>query len=145
MAWPVDNAVVLASMCVQDELRGRGSNQVVARWVAQVRARLDIRGSIPHAWDPATGTQGEHTRGYPQALINAFLPLMDSTLAQEHYQLFRTSFFMERSGVPLVREYPTGISGWGDVDPGPVIMGAGCAASILGAAACRANGDLFYA
>gem|GEM_PF-3207654 len=81
MAWPADNAVALASMCVHDELRGRRSNQVVARWVAQVRARLDIRGMIPHAWDPATEKRGEHARGCSQALINAFLPLMDSTLA----------------------------------------------------------------
>jgi|GEM_PF-3367050 hypothetical protein len=52
---------------------------------------------------------------------------------------------MERSGVPLVRDHSKGINGWGDVDTGPVILGAGCVSSIVGATACRLNGDVFHA
>lgn len=145
MAWPADNVVAMASLAMHERIRPGAHKAVIDRWLMQVAKRYDERGMIPHAWDPFTDRQQEHARGCSQALINAFLPMIDSTLAREQFELFRQHFFMERFSVPLVREYPKGIRGWGDVDSGPVILGAGCAASIVGAAACRLNGDVFHA
>jgi len=42
----------------------------------------------------------------------------------------------------MVREYPKGKRGFGDIDSGPVIFGAGATASIVGLAAYLANDDL---
>lgn len=145
MAWPADNVVAMASLAMHERIRPGAHEVVIDRWLVQVAKRYDERGMIAHAWDPFTDRQQEHARGCSQALINAFLPMIDSTLAREQFELFRQHFFMERFGVPLVREYPKGISGRGDVDSGPVILGAGCAASIVGAAACRLNRDGFHA
>lgn len=145
MAWPADNVVAMVSLALHERIRPGAHKAVIDRWLEQVGKRYDERGMIPHAWDPFADLQQEHARGCSQALINVFLPMIDSTLAREQFDLFRQHFFMERFGVPLVREYPQGITGWGDVDSGPVILGAGCAASIVGSAACRMNSDAFHA
>jgi hypothetical protein len=78
-------------------------------------------------------------------LINTFLPVIDPALAQDQFHVFRALFFMERFGVPAVSEYPRGSFGWGDVDSGPLILGAGPAATIVGSAACRMNSYVFHA
>lgn len=145
MSWPADNVVATSSLAMHERIRPNAHKAVIDRWLVQVGKRYDERGMIPHAWDPFADRQQEHARGCSQALINAFLPMIDSTLAREQFALFRQHFFMERFGVPLVREYPKGITGWGDVDSGPVVLGAGCAASVVGSAACRQNGDVFHA
>lgn len=145
MSWPADNVVAMASLAMHERMRPNAHEAVIDRWLAQVGKRYDERGMIAHAWDPFADRQQEHGRGCSQALINVFLPMIDSTVARAQFTLFRQHFFMERFGVPLVREYPKGVSGWGDVDSGPVILGAGFAASIVGAAACRLNGDVFHA
>ncbi len=145
MAWPADNVVAMASLALHERVHRNAHKEVIDRWLVQVTKRCDERGMIPHAWDPFADRRQEHARGCSQALMNAFLPTIDSTLAHEQFALFRQHFFMERFGVPLVREYPRGVTGWGDVDSGPVILSAGCVASIVGSAACRSNGDGIHA
>lgn len=144
MSWPADNVVAIASLA-EHERNASGRPYVVDRWLDQVKSRLDDRGLVPHAWDPYNNAEVEHARGCSQALMNVFLPGIDSAFATEQFDLFREHFFMERFGIPLVREYPKGVVGMGDVDSGPVILGAGCAATIVGAGACRGNRDLFHA
>lgn len=144
MAWPADNAVAIASLALHDGATPQHT-PTIRRWVEQVRTRLDERGLMTHAWEPYGDNQLEGGRGSSQALMNAFLPIIDEIFAREQFVLFREHFLMERFGVPLFREYPKGMRGMGDVDSGPVILGAGFAASIVGAAACRANGDVFHA
>ncbi|HRH67925.1 MAG TPA: hypothetical protein PLB89_00320 [Flavobacteriales bacterium] len=145
MAWPADNVVAVASLVMHQRLRPNTHRSTIDRWLRQIGERYDERGMIPHAWDPVADRQQEHARGCSQALINVFLPMIDTTIARGQFDRFRRYFFMERLGVPLVREYPKGVTGRGDVDSGPVILGAGCAASIVGSGACRMNGDVLHA
>ena len=145
MAWPADATVAMASLALHQRLRGGAHQQVIERWVSQVRDRLDANGSMPHAWDPYHDRSLTDARGSSQALINTFLPVINEALAQEQFGRFQEAFFMERLGVPAVSEYPKGTFGWGDVDSGPLILGAGPAATIVGSAACRMNGDVFHA
>lgn len=144
MAWPADNVVAIASLAVHDQQASENA-PVIARWVEQVQARLDARGMVPHAWDPYHDKQLEHARGCSQALMNVFMPTIDAAFATQQFERFREHFFMERFGVPLVREYPKGVIGLGNVDSGPVIFGGGCAATIVGAGTCRKNRDIFHA
>lgn len=145
MAWPADATVAMASLVLHQRTRGGTHQHVIDRWVGQVRERVDENGLMPHQWDPLNDRPKQGARGSSQALINAFLPGIDSAWAREQYGRFQQHFFMERFGVPAVSEYPRGSFGWGDVDSGPLILGAGPAATIVGSAACRMNGDVFHA
>jgi hypothetical protein len=57
---------------------------------------------------------------------------IDSAFAAEQFTLLTEHFIDTRFGLVGVREYPSGVSGIGDVDSGPVIFGMGGAASIVG-------------
>ncbi|MBP6574786.1 MAG: hypothetical protein KA230_10070 [Flavobacteriales bacterium] len=144
-AWPADATVAMASLVMHGQLRGRDHSAAKARWVAQVRERLDERGLIPHAWQPWEDGLGLSARGSSQALMNALLPLIDTTFAAEQFGRFRELYFTERFGVPAVREHPIGDGSPGDVDSGPLILGFGPAATIVGSGACRMNGDAHHA
>lgn len=143
MAWPADAVVAMAALALHERSSSTMEHgRIIARWVAQVRSRLDERGMIPHAWDPWADRSAGAARGSSQALMNCFLPMIDRELAVEQFALFKRHFIATRLGLTIVREYPRGDHGWGDVDSGPVILGAGSAASLVGAGACRAHGDL---
>jgi hypothetical protein len=140
-AWPADNTVAMASLSLHQRSRGVDHLPVITRWARQVKASSDAVGLIPHAWDMEGATPREGARGSSQSLMNCFLPLIDSTLAQEQFERYREHFLDSRLGVPMVREYPKGTSGRGDVDSGPVVLGVGFSATIVGPGACRMNSN----
>lgn len=143
-AWPADAVVALHSLRLHERLRGADHGAVIARWVQQARARRDERDMIPHAWHP-DGMIEPQGRGSSLALMNVFLPDIDSALATEQFSAWKGYGITETFGVPAVREHPVGIDAPGDVDSGPLILGYGPAATIVGVAACKRNGDAFYA
>ncbi len=145
MAWPADATVAMASVALHHRHRNVQDRAVMERWAAQVRQRLDDRGLMPHEWDPSADRLLQGGRGSSQALMNVLLPVIDSALAREQYTLFQQHFFAERLGVPVVREHPRGVKKRGDVDSGPLILGVGPAATIVGASAAYASGDVFHA
>lgn len=145
MAWPADNVVAMAALALNDRARGGTQSGTISRWLGQVRARTDAGGRVPHAWDPSRDAVHQTVRGSSSVLMGAFWPMIDSAFAAEQFERFRAAFLVERFGVPVVREHPKGHVGAGDVDSGPVILGAGSSATVVGTAACRANGDVFHA
>lgn len=145
MAWPADNVVAMAAVASNDRHRAGVHRGTIARWLGQVRARVDAHGRVPHAWDPVRDAVHQTVRGSSTVLMGAFWPAIDSAFAAEQFVRFRADLLTERFGVPVVREHPKGEAGAGDVDSGPVILGAGSSATVVGTAACRANGDLFHA
>ena len=144
-AWPADAAVALHSLRLHERLRGADHNAVILRWVEQTRARFDHLDMIPHAWYPTIDKVAQPGRGSSLALMNVFLPDIDSALAAQQFQSWKGYFITETFGVPAVREHPIGDHAPGDVDSGPLILGYGPAATIVGVAACKRNGDAFYA
>lgn len=62
-------------------------------------------------------------------------------LARAQYKVLRAHFAGYRWGVPGIREYPAEFSGSADVDSGPLPLGFGGPATVVGAAAARAHGD----
>ncbi|HMC96269.1 MAG TPA: hypothetical protein VKG92_01320, partial [Flavobacteriales bacterium] len=144
-AWPADAVVAMASLGFHDRLFGPGHRDVIMRWVAQVRDRLDDHGLIPHAWEPEQDRVRQDARGSSMALMNAFLPMIDTALAADQYMWYRKWFLVEPLGVPVLREYPHDAGGAADADSGPVILGVGGAATLVNAAAARANDQTIQA
>ncbi|MEL6656442.1 MAG: hypothetical protein AAFR36_08350 [Bacteroidota bacterium] len=131
-SWPADNVVALASLSLHDQLFPARFSEVRKEWLAQMREKVDEFGLIPHQVNLSSGTVLESARGSSQSLMLAFWPLIDSTFAQNQYELYQRHFVDERLGLPGIREYAHGISAPGDIDAGPVIWDIGGSASVVG-------------
>ena len=71
-----------------------------------------------------------------------FLAEIDPRYGADQYLRFARTFPIRFVGVlPVMREYPPGVAGSGDVDSGPLVFGASAPASVVGIAAARAAGD----
>lgn len=136
MAWPGDNAVGAAV------LRSCGT-LLDPRYTATARAWL--RAALRHA-DPATGLL-PHDAGKPDprgesvALMIRFVYEIDPAVAAAQYAGMERTFATRLLGLlPVVREFPRGVDGEGDIDSGPVILGVSAPASVVGIAAARVTG-----
>ncbi|WP_174557142.1 hypothetical protein [Nocardia jejuensis] len=137
-AWPVDNVVAVAALRMHDRVVGPRFGAVIEQWLSAARAQLDpSTGLLPHQVLPAT----DGARGSSQAVIQRFLPEIDSRWAGEQYAAFRRAFVDAPFGLTGVREYPRGTHGTGDVDSGPLISGISLSATAVALGAARANGD----
>ena len=74
-----------------------------------------------------------------------FLPYINATFAREQYGIFRDSFFTTFLGAPCVLEYPSGMSGSGDIDSGPLIFGRSLSATVLMMNVAQTYGDMDFA
>lgn len=140
-AWPADVVVCVAALALHDRIAEPRYAEHRSRWVEGVRKRLDDRGMIPHAWLSAMDEVHQTARGSSMSLMCVFLRDIDKDLAREQFALFTQHFLDSRFGMAVVLEHPKGVHKSGDIDSGPLILGAGTAATIVAAAACRANGD----
>ena len=137
--WPADNILCLAALALHDQLFPPIYQPVIGSWLAQIKAHLDPKtGLIPHEY---IGGQAGGARGSSQSLMLNFLPLIDSSFARKQFDLYRAHFLSYRFGLLGVREYPKGTNGPGDIDAGPILLGIGGAASVVGARAMLLNGD----
>lgn len=139
--WPADTAVGVFALAIADPFMGQRYKPVVARWFAQLQQRLDPKyGAITHM-----STLDGHPKGWPRgesvALMSFMLADVDPVFAQQQYEILRNHFVAYSWGIPGVREYPHGVKGREDVDSGPIILGFGQPATVVGAGAAIANGD----
>jgi hypothetical protein len=140
--WPADNIVCFAALALHDRLFEPAFRPAGIVWLQRIKNALDADSQlIPHSFDPEKGRASEGPRGSSQALIQALLPEIDPVFAREQYLKFRKHFLAWRLGLPGFREYPKGRSGRGDIDSGPVVMGIGGVASIVGLRAAVRQGD----
>ncbi|MDH5591065.1 MAG: hypothetical protein OEZ65_16210 [Gemmatimonadota bacterium] len=141
-AWPADTAVGVAALAIRDAVLGDRYGDVVARWVAGTRARLDPElGAIRHAAGDVAGMPADGPRGESLALMSLVLVDVDERFAREQYEILRNEFVDVRWGIPGVREYPHGVDGPEDVDSGPIILGSSGPAVVVGMGAAIAHGD----
>jgi hypothetical protein len=124
-AWPADVTVCVASLALHDKLYESKYQGVIKKWINEVSGNLDDRGMIPHSLY-------ENARGSSMALMLIFLKDIDRDLAESQFRLFKENFVDHKFGIAGIREYPKGDVGSGDVDSGPVIMGFGGAATLVG-------------
>lgn len=141
-AWPVDSVVAVAALRLHDALLPARFAPTIARWLAAARERLDpATGLLPHRVEPGTGRPLEGARGSSQSIIARFLVEIDPDWGREQYALFRRQFVTTLGGIPGVREYPTGVTGRGDVDSGPLLFGLSASATTVALGAALVHGD----
>lgn len=140
--WPVDNVVALSSLKLYDELYGDEYVRVIDDWLAVTRAHLDPQtGLLPHRIDVRTGKIREGARASSLVMALSFLPELDAAFAREQYTRFRAAYAQPVLGFVLMREYPHGTEGSGDVDSGPLVFGLSPVSTGVGLVTARANGD----
>ncbi len=132
-AWPADMVLAMASLSIYNKTFEPMYQTTVDEWLEKVKRKMDIKtGLIPHSVDAKTGNSLEGARGSSQSLMLVFLKDVDEKFAFEQFEIYKELFLDSRFGLPGIREYPKGNAGRGDVDSGPVILGIGGAASIVG-------------
>ncbi|WP_280458770.1 hypothetical protein [Nocardia carnea] len=136
--WPVDSVIAVAALRLHDRVVEPRFDGVISKWLRSARDRLDpATGLLPHSAEPVI----EGARGSSQALIQRFLPEIDSAWADEQYGIFRRMFVDTPFGLTGVRECPRGRDGKGDVDSGPLILGVSASATVVALGAARVHGD----
>ncbi|MBX2872982.1 MAG: hypothetical protein KTR30_12800 [Saprospiraceae bacterium] len=137
--WPADNLLCLAALVLHDQLFTPAFSSTIQIWLQRVKTHLDPHtGLIPHEYNP---NHPGSARGSSQSLMLNFLPLIDTAFAHTQFALYQEHFLTYRFGLPGIREYPKGTSGTGDIDAGPILLGIGGAASVVGSRALLMNGD----
>lgn len=131
-AWPADVMLCVASLSIHDQVFEPRYVEIVQDWLKEVKTKLDSRGLIPHAVHAENGVPSVNARGSSMALMLIFLRDVDLQFAQEQFLLFKKNFVDSKFGLTGIREYASGESGNGDIDSGPVILGFGGAATIVG-------------
>lgn len=131
-AWPADMLVCMAALSAGNRIFGNIYENTLTHWLQRADSRTDSRKLIPHAYDTEKDRVSQEARGSSQSLILIMLHEIDSTYARRKFKIYREHFLTYRLGLAALREYPYKENGGGDIDSGPVIWGAGGAASIVG-------------
>ncbi|MEL7222176.1 MAG: hypothetical protein AAGJ93_12710 [Bacteroidota bacterium] len=140
--WPADNVVALASLAAHDELFEPTFATTRKAWLERIQEKLDTNGLVPHSVDQTYGNALQQARGSSQSLMLAFWPQIDAAFGERQYAIFKQKFQDTRFGLPGIREYVKNNNGFGDIDSGPVILGIGGAASIVGMGSSAQYGDV---
>jgi len=131
--WPADMMTSIASLKIHDSLFDELYAADRKAWIAESKLYFDPEtGLIPHSIGDNFGVKYGKARGSSQSLILTFLFEIDSSYAADQYKIYKDLFLTTRFGLPGVLEYPDGDIGSGDIDSGPVILGVGGSASIVG-------------
>jgi hypothetical protein len=141
--YPVDNSAVVGSIGLHASTRGEPPPAVVRAWSAHVRATaLDpATGLLVQAVDPSTGVAKDRARGSGSALASYFLSFADPALSKDLWSAVHRELAATVLGFGVVREYPARVAGAGDIDSGPVVLGAGVSATGFALAASRIHRD----
>ena len=140
--WQADNVVCIASLALHDRIFTPKYETLIQNWLVKVKAMLHPEiGLIGHKALDTTGKMLEASRGSSQSLMLNFLIDIDSTFAKEQFAIYKEHFLDYRFGLPGVREYPKGAIGSSDADSGPVLLGIGGSASIVGISVFAKYGD----
>jgi hypothetical protein len=132
----VDNCTVIASIALYDRATGEDHRELLDRWVKKCR----------HDYiDPNTGllyqTYMPPARGSGNSIGIYFLSFADMELSGELYRALKKELAGGLLGFGAVREYSSGVSGYGDIDSGPVVLGYGISATGFTMAGCRIHRD----
>jgi hypothetical protein len=142
LSWPADNIVAVASLALWEQMDSLNYDPFIAQWLKKVKITLDpATGLIPHEVDFGTDKVMEGARGSSQSLMLNFLQDIEPRWAQQQFNIYKDLFLDYRFGLPGIREYPVGNTGFGDVDSGPVLLGIGGSASLAGQRTMKLFGE----
>ena len=147
VAWPCDSVPAIHAMCVCDHLTGESEyDDLIQAWLIEVQDRLDpLTGLIPHIAKLPDGRKTGVARATSQVIMLRMLPDIDPEFAREQYARFREKFFTTFLGAPCVLEFPSGTTGPGDVDSGPLIFGRSLSATVFIIGVAQIYGDQEFA
>jgi hypothetical protein len=131
-AWPADVVLCVAALSTHDKLFNPTYETEVKTWISSVKTKLDSRGLIPHKVNPITGATLEAARGSSSGLVTLLLPDIDERFAREQFVKYKQTFVEQLFGLYGIREFAHDTNGEKDVDSGPLILGMGGAATIVG-------------
>lgn len=141
-SWPVDNVVALTSLLLHDDLYDTNYAEVVDLWLSYTRTHLDpATGLLPHRINAQTGELYGTARASSLVMALSFLGELDADFAHAQYSHFRELYAQPVLDFILMREYPRGATGPGDVDSGPLLGDISPIASGVALATARINGD----
>jgi hypothetical protein len=139
--YPVDVAAGIASIGLYDRVTGADHGALLSTWTTTLRARYRVDGLLVQSvW--RDGAPADAPRGSGTFLAAYFLSFWDTALAAELYQGGRAALYDTVGGLGVMREYPKGQDGKGDIDSGPIIAGFGVSSTGFAIGAARATGDL---
>ncbi|WP_146115760.1 MULTISPECIES: hypothetical protein [Pirellulaceae] len=142
-AWPCDTVPAIHAMRVYDHVTGENRyDETIDHWLREASQRLDPETSLlPHTAELPSGQAVGVARATSQMIMLRLLPDIEPAFAKQQYEIFRERFQTTLLGAPCLLEYPTGISGSGDVDSGPLIFGRSLSATVLMMGIAQIYGD----
>lgn len=142
-AWPCDTVPAIHALATHDHVFAEQRyRETIQNWLKATRQRLDPEtGLLPHTASVPTGEEVSVARATSQMIILRLLPDIDAIFAKQQYELFRERYGTTFLGIPCVREYPSGVRGFGDIDSGPLIFGRSLSATVLMIGVAQVYGD----
>ncbi len=142
-AWPCDTVPAIHALSVYDRVtNGDRYNVTIDTWLKDAFERVDLTSDLlPHTASLPDGRNVGVARATSQVIMLRYLPDIDPSLARDQYTKFRERFLTTFVGAPCVLEYPSGISGPGDVDSGPLIFGRSLVGTVMMMAIAQIYGD----
>jgi hypothetical protein len=141
-SWPADVMPAVISLKIHDRLFKEQYKHTVELWLQKVKRKQDPEtGLIPHSSEACSGSMLIPPRGSSQSLIIRLLAEIDTAYALQQYNIFKKLFLSEAAGLYYVKEFQNNKNGAADIDSGPVLFGAGAAATITAISTSSACGD----
>ena len=146
-AWPCDTAPAIHALSAFDRItKSSRFGSTIKDWLKVCRSRMDAKtGLFGHTAALPEGRQVSVARATSQVIILRMLPDIDAAFAREQYERFRERFFSRFVGAPCVLEYPSGVTGRGDIDSGPLVFGHSISATVLMMGVAQIYGDHSFA
>ena len=144
--YPVDNCAAAASIGLHARVSGTGEGEaagLLARWERRLRERYLQRGTglLVQRVHAERGSSLDAPRGSGTALCAYFTAFALPGLSRDLHRAVRRHLAGGLLGFGMVREYPAGHGGAGDIDSGPVILGYGVSATGFALGPARIHGD----
>lgn len=140
--YTMDNAVVMAALRNADKVAGTRTGPVVDAWLADVRARhLDPVTGLLCFEVGAQGDRQQGSRGSGAGWNSFYLPFVDRPFADAQFARVKELLIAKRLGFTGVLEFPPGVTGVGDVDSGPLVLGLSMSGSGFAVAGARHTRD----
>lgn len=140
--YPIDNSAGIGALGLHDAATGQDHAAIIAGWGHLARERFV---------DPSTGllvqavrgdlSVADGPRGSGTGLASYFLSWADPAISRDLWAAQRSELYGGVLGFGAMREYPRGVSGFGDIDSGPVILGFGVSSTGFAMSSARRYGD----
>ncbi len=147
MIWPADITTGIAALALHDKIFEPKFKDAISFWLNNVKQNLDDSGMVPHEIHLMKSSIAEtekmpiQARGSSMSLMLCFLNEIDPEFSREQFKLYKEHFLDKRFGLYGIREHRKGVSLGSDIDSGPVLLGIGGSASIVGRKALAMHGD----